>query len=243
MNKKKVVRNILIEIGKFITTVATAVTIAQFVIDWNNTQVEEQRRLLQYAEEYYVKGKYEIVADILSNDALKNSELVPLNIGVMYAKGYYFKQDEERACEYFREAFNNGEKYYSIQYLLYYLNYIDDREEIKSWVLAGCNNNNWYLENLLQMLYEECGIECKDRYIEDFKKRNAKEQLDILDNLFLKIDETSYTVATEYDYAVYTNADGEPKIEAMVTETEGRIIDIYIKNNMGKENIEMIFLN
>jgi len=236
-------KKIIIEIGKFISTVAAVATIVQFMINWNNAKVEEQRRLLQYAEDYYAEGNYEAVADILSYDALKNNELVPLNVGVMYAKGYYLPINEERACEYFREAFENGEKYYSIQYLLCYLNSVEECDEIQRLVLAGCKNNNLYLEKLLEMLYVECGMECKDRYIEDFKNKTEKEQLEILNNLFVKVGEKSYKVATGYDYTVYANVDEQTEIEATATEIEERIIDIYVKNYIGKENVEMIFVN
>lgn len=212
-----------------------------YINEKREEKATEVQKLLELAEEYYLQNNYEGVAQVYSDRRLKDNPKALLNIGVMYANGIYYKEDEEQATYYFRQALNKGETYYSIQYLLHMLDY-ENIDEIIELVKKGCDNNSKWCEKILQRLYEKAEIQCTGSYLLDFSERTEEEKKSILENIFILYDQVKYEVCTEYKYTAKIDEEGNYyDLQAECVDVEEQAVDVFINTYVGDVDIKMIF--
>ncbi len=217
---------------KTISVVALIVTIGVFLLGDGVIikKIEHENNLLLQAQEYSIQKDYERMAQTLSNDALKNNAYAALNIGVMYANGNYFKQNEEIARDYFYKALDKGEKAYSIIYLLSSLDFNADEDEMKRIFRLGCTENNPYCEELLQRIYDDLGESPDGILTEHFNNLSREEQKKIEEEIFLEVN-TGKTYSQweveEYEYFI----DENHKLTAKAKKIKENVIPIKAKIN------------
>lgn len=217
---------------KIISVVALIVTIFVFLLGDGVIikKIEHENNLLLQAQEYSIQKDYERMAQTLSNDALKNNAYAALNIGVMYANGNYFKQNEEIARDYFYKALDKGEKAYSIIYLLSSLDFNADEDEMKRIFRLGCTENNPYCEELLQRIYDDLGESPDGILTEHFNNLSREEQKKIEEEIFLEVN-TGKTYSQweveEYEYFI----DENHKLTAKAKKIKENVIPIKAKIN------------
>lgn len=199
----------------------------------------KREELHKQAEEYYINQEYEKMMNIYSSKIMRNDPITSLNIGVMYANGLYFSNDEQQATIYFNKALEEGETYYSILYLMQLYTY-DDIEDIKRIIKIGCKNNNKYCEKILQKLYQHSGFVCSTDYLSDFNAKTDNEQNSIIDGMIDIIDQYKYKVATNYNYNIYNDENGEVCVDAEAI-VEERAIDIFVNDYFKIDEIQMVF--
>ncbi len=221
--------------GSFSQTISfVMVIVAVIALFWGNgllnRKIEHENNLLLQAQEYSIQKDYERMAQTLSDDALKNNAYAALNIGVMYANGNYFKQNEEIARDFFYKALDKGEKAYSIIYLLSSLDFNADEDEMTRIFRLGCTENNPYCEELLQRIYDNLGETPDGILTEHFNNLSREEQKKIEEEIFLEVN-TGKTYSQweveEYEYFI----DENHKLTAKAKKIKETVIPIKAKIN------------
>ncbi len=218
-----------------IAVIAAIIPVVIWMIDGHREEESEKNKIvngyLADAKEYAENEDYENLAGILSKKELEGNAIALLNKGVMYANGYYYLKDEEKAKHYFYESLKAGENNYSILYLLGILNITEDREKLDELFIKGCENNTSFCEQILQQVYRESGIEINPAisYINDFNSKSQNEKEKILDDLYTVIGTyNQYSVGNDgYEYYIDENGELYAEAKSIAVDEVNIIISTY----------------
>lgn len=182
-------------------------------------------------------GNYEKVIKIAElNDLLETEDMLNI-IGVMYANGYFYEQDYDKAIDYFHAATCLGKSKNTYINLLI-VSYIADLKELEEGSAfpysrtieafsIGQKNNNKDLNEILQIMIavnkDIRSIDIKDGY-EYFNNLSDYEQKEILDSISAKYKDIKILQCEKLDY--YYDDDGE--LRAMCAKIVEKVIPIII---------------
>ena len=157
--------------------------------------------------------EYAKVIDLVETYDLMYTEEMMNVMGVMYANGFYYEQNYEKAIQYFKAAAEYGERdetFLNLWLASYEADKaIDDElfpyDNTYEAVLVGQKKNNIKLCEFLKsnaQIYSNEGVE--DGY-EFINQMSEDERNDFFDIFSISMGEHSYRVCTAYDYYIDEN--------------------------------------